>query len=159
MLDRPALTKLLPAVRLGPDVSGASFGRRDGHANPLRLLAALLAGIQRLGGTLRSHAQVREHRAAAAKASPSRSATRRASAPRVVIAAGLGSPALARQVGLEIPLRPQRGQVLVTERLAPLLPLPSSGLRQTRDGTVMIGADAGGSRLRHLDHQRGGRGR
>ena len=39
-----------------------------------------------------------------------------------------------------MPLRPQRGQILVTERLAPLLPLPSSGLRQTSDGTVMIGA-------------------
>jgi glycine/D-amino acid oxidase-like deaminating enzyme len=39
-----------------------------------------------------------------------------------------------------VPVRPQRGQVLVTERLAPFLPLPASGLRQTGEGTVMIGA-------------------
>src|SRR5690606_12662807 len=36
-------------------------------------------------------------------------------------------------------LRPQRGQLLVTERLAPMLPLPASGIRQTAEGTVMIG--------------------
>src|SRR5690606_6518876 len=64
----------------------------------------------------------------------------RFSAPRVVIAAGLGSTALAAQVGLHVPLRPQRGQILVTERIAPLLPFPASGLRQTREGTIMIGA-------------------
>lgn len=139
MLDRAELTKLLPKVRLGPDVAGASFGQRDGHANPLQLLAALHAGILRLGGDLRRNAAVRQ-------IVPSESGFAVAfgdetvSAPRVLIAAGLGSPALARQVGLEIPLRPQRGQILVTERLEPLLPLPTSGLRQTRDGTVMIGA-------------------
>jgi glycine/D-amino acid oxidase-like deaminating enzyme len=42
-------------------------------------------------------------------------------------------------VGLDVPLRPQRGQLMVTERLAPLLPLPASGIRQTGEGTVMIG--------------------
>ena len=59
MLDRAELEKLLPKVQLGAEVSGASFGRRDGHANPLRLLAALLTGCRRLGGTLRTRAQVR----------------------------------------------------------------------------------------------------
>jgi len=39
-----------------------------------------------------------------------------------------------------VPLKPERGQILVTERLDPFMPLPASGLRQTADGTVMIGA-------------------
>lgn len=139
MLDRTEVEKLVPGARLGPDVKGASFGRRDGHANPLKLLAALLAGLQRLGGTLRTRANVRS-------IVPSSNGftvifgDEQVSAPRLVIAAGLGSPALAEQVGLKIPLRPQRGQILVTERFAPFLKLPSSGLRQTSDGTVMIGA-------------------
>jgi glycine/D-amino acid oxidase-like deaminating enzyme len=42
-------------------------------------------------------------------------------------------------IGLEVPLHPERGQILVTERLAPVLPVPASGLRQTGEGTVMIG--------------------
>jgi octopine oxidase subunit B len=138
MVDRPGLERLLPKVTLGPDVTGASFGRRDGHANPLRLLAALHDAVIRLGGLIRSNARVRE-------IAGSRADFRLVVgqevilAPRIVIAAGLGTSALARQVGLDVPLRPERGQILVTERLDPLLPLPVSGLRQTADGTVMIG--------------------
>jgi glycine/D-amino acid oxidase-like deaminating enzyme len=139
MLDRAELAKLCPKIRFGADVTGASFGRRDGHANPLRLLAALHAGILRLGGDLRQHGAVRQI-AADGEGFTVAFGQESASAPRLVIAAGLGSQVLARQVDLEIPLRPQRGQVLVTERLAPFLPLPTSGLRQTREGTVMIGA-------------------
>lgn len=139
MLDRAALAKLLPKVALGSDVAGASFGRRDGHANPLKLLAALHAGIARHDGTLRSGATVREI-ARDGQGLRVSFGGEQITAPKVVIAAGLGSQALARQVGLEIPVRPQRGQVLVTERLAPFLPLPASGLRQTGEGTVMIGA-------------------
>ena len=139
MLDRTELEKLLPKVPLGPDVTGASFGRRDGHANPLKLLAALLAGFQRLGGTLRTRARVQN--IVPGKGSFTVNfGDEQIMAPRLVIAAGLGTVALASQVGLEIPLRPQRGQILVTERFAPFLPLPSSGFRQTSDGTVMIGA-------------------
>lgn len=139
MLDRTALEKLIPRVRFGPEVSGASLGLHDGHANPLKLLAALHSGITALGGTLRHCSRV------AGITSGSQGFTvgtqeERFSASRVVIAAGLGSAALAAQVGLHVPLRPQRGQVLVTERIAPLLPLPASGLRQTREGTIMIGA-------------------
>jgi glycine/D-amino acid oxidase-like deaminating enzyme len=139
MLDRRALEKLLPRVTLGSDVVGASFGRLDGHANPLRLLSALHAAVIRLGGQVRSNAAVRE---IAGIGSDFRLVVGEAviEAPRIVIAAGLGSPALARQVGLDIPAGPERGQILVTERLAPFLPLPASGLRQTADGTVMIGA-------------------
>jgi glycine/D-amino acid oxidase-like deaminating enzyme len=139
MLDRPMLDRLLPKVKLGPAVTGASFGHRDGHANPLRLLAALQGGVLRLGGGIRRNVTVHT----IAKAGPDFRLTagnETISAPRIVIAAGLGTPALARQVGLEVPLRPQRGQVLVTERVEPFLPLPASGLRQTTEGTVMIGA-------------------
>jgi glycine/D-amino acid oxidase-like deaminating enzyme len=139
MLDRAELAKLLPKIRFGADVIGASFGHRDGHANPLRLLAALHASLLRLGGDLRRGGAVRRI-AAHCEGFTVTFGEENASAPRLVIAAGLGSQVLAQQVGLEIPLRPQRGQVLVTERLEPFLPLPSSGLRQTREGTVMIGA-------------------
>eukprot|EP01037_Dinobryon_pediforme_P002109 gene2109-2146_t len=139
MVDRPSLERLLPKVTLGPDVVGASFGRLDGHTNPLRLLSALRSGVIRHGGQVRGDCAVREISRDGADFRLDAGADI-ITAPRIVIAAGLGSPALASQVGFDIPLRPQRGQVLVTERLAPFLPLPASGLRQTADGTVMIGA-------------------
>src|SRR3546814_8950178 len=58
----------------------------------------------------------------------------------VVIAAGTATPGIARRVALDVPVRPQRGQILVTERLAPILPMPSVPIRQTAEGTVLIGS-------------------
>jgi glycine/D-amino acid oxidase-like deaminating enzyme len=139
MVERGALERLVPRVRLGPDVTGASFGRHDGHVNPLRLLAALQAGFVRRGGTL-----LRERPAGRIRPKASGFAVEAGGevlhAARVVIAAGLGTAALAGQVGLDLPIRPQRGQILVTERVAPFLPFPASGIRQTGDGTVMLGS-------------------
>jgi len=139
MLDRAELEKLLPKVALGPDVAGASFGHHDGHVNPLKLLASLHEAIRRLGGMLRPNTPVQTI-AARDGAFVVNSGDERFEAGRVVISAGLGSALLASQVGIEVPLRPQRGQILVTERIEPFLPLPTSGLRQTAEGTLMIGS-------------------
>ena len=139
MLDRGALARLLPRARLGADVVGASFGWRDGHVNPLRLLAALHQGILRHGGQLRGICPVRSIVPSPHGDFTLHTAHGPINTPRVVVAAGLGSRSLAAGVGLTVPIRPQRGQILVTERLEPVLPLPISGLRQTREGTVMIG--------------------
>ena len=59
-------------------------------------------------------------------------------APRVVLAAGLGNAVLAPLFGLNAPVEPQRGQILVTER-AQLLPMPTTTIRQTVEGGIMLG--------------------
>ena len=144
MLDRTALEKLLPKVQLGPDVVGASFGHDDGHVNPLKLLASLHEGIRRMGGTIRPNTPV-QNITGSGGGFIIQSGNERFEADRVVISAGLGSSDLARQVGIEVPLRPQRGQILVTERTEPFLPLPASGLRQTAEGMMMIGTTQEGT--------------
>jgi glycine/D-amino acid oxidase-like deaminating enzyme len=138
MLDRPALERLLPGVRLGPAVTGASFGRLDGHANPLRLLAAMHRALVRHGGRLLAGHPVTRLAPDGAGFEVAAGGARFRT-EKVVIAAGIGSGLLARQVGLEVPVRPQRGQLLVTERFAPVLPYPASGIRQTREGSIMVG--------------------
>jgi glycine/D-amino acid oxidase-like deaminating enzyme len=40
---------------------------------------------------------------------------------------------------LSAPVRPQRGQIIVLERVKPFLAYPTATLRQTDDGTVLIG--------------------
>jgi len=140
MLDDGAVRALLPGIELGREVSGASLGRRDGHANPLRLLASLQAGIVRKGGSLRGGSTVHSVEAQAGGGFTVGFGSEKLSAARVVIAAGIGSTALARQVGLDVPIRPQRGQILVTEKVMPVLPLPTLDVRQTREGSIMIGA-------------------
>ncbi|KAK45427.1 MULTISPECIES: FAD-binding oxidoreductase [Caballeronia] len=139
MIGRNELERLLPNARLGKDVFGASLGSLDGHVNPLRLLAAMQAAFLRRGGTLRSGQKVTSIKLLAGGGFEVIAGARAARAERVLVSAGLGSAALGPMVGLDVPIRPQRGQLLVTERLAPLLPLPASGLRQTGEGTVMIG--------------------
>lgn len=144
MLDRKSVEALIPRVRLGPEVTGAGFGRRDGHCNPLRLLAGLHSGIVRHGGRLLGASPVHSLQSDGKGNFTIGFGDRQVSSPRIVIAAGLGSKALAAQVGLDVPLNPERGQILVTERVEPFLPLPMSGLRQTREGTLMIGATQDG---------------
>lgn len=143
MIERSALEKLLPGTQLGREVVGAGVGVADGHCNPLKLLRALLQAIGSRGGAVAGNHHVTEidprldgsfHVHARTPLGP-----RCFQTGQVIIAAGLGSTPLGAMVALEVPLRPQRGQLLVTERLDPILRLPASGIRQTRDGTVMIG--------------------
>ena len=54
-------------------------------------------------------------------------------------AAGLGSARLAPQLGLSVPVVPQRGQVLVTQRAAPRLAHPTVYVRQTGEGSFLLG--------------------
>ena len=56
-----------------------------------------------------------------------------------MLASGLGNATLAPQVGLHAAVRPQRGQILVLERLQPLLEYPLATLRQTDEGTILVG--------------------
>ena len=139
MLDRNELRRRFPSMRLGDDVVGASFGELDGQVNPLKLLLALHTAYVRRGGQLRSNHAVTAIDQLRGGGFEVTAGAFRARSERVIVAAGLGSALLGPMVGLNVPIRPQRGQILVTERLAPLLPLANSGLRQNAEGTVLIG--------------------
>lgn len=139
MVDRSELERMVPAVTFGSEVVGASYCEADGHANPLQLLSALQRGIRALGGRIifRSTVEAIQPRSDGFQV---RTAHGTHVAPRVVVAAGLATQSLTDPLGFNVPVRAERGQLLVTERLASLLPYPGSGLRQTVDGTIMIGA-------------------
>lgn len=140
MLSRAELDRLQPKVRFGPTVSGAVFGRSDGHLNPMRMLAALHAGVERHGGVVRGGCVVNSITGEKSRGFEIRFGTDTIIAHKVVIAAGLASRELAHQVGIDFPLRSQRGQLLISERLEPFLTLPTGGLRQTREGTMLMGS-------------------
>ncbi len=42
-------------------------------------------------------------------------------------------------VGLDVPVAPLKGQILVTERARPLFDLPTHVVRQTDEGSILIG--------------------
>jgi glycine/D-amino acid oxidase-like deaminating enzyme len=136
LLDRAALVRRLPG--LGPDVVGGSWSDLDGHCNPLRLLDALHGACARAGIAYRPATTVRTiapHRGAFALDTSGGPVH----AGRVVLAAGLGNARLAPMVGLRAPVEPNQGQVLALERVQPFLSIPVETLRQTDDGTVLVG--------------------
>jgi hydrogen cyanide synthase HcnC len=135
MLDHDEVEKMLPQI--GPQVAGASFCPADGHVNALRLLHALHVGFARLGGSYRSNHAV-ERIAPRAGGFRLHTATAELAARRIVLAAGLGNARLAPMLGLNAPVRPQRGQIIVTEKVAPFMNHVVHTIRQTDEGGVMI---------------------
>jgi glycine/D-amino acid oxidase-like deaminating enzyme len=127
---------MLPGI--GPAVSGASWTPYDGHANPLQLLHALHKGFAQKGGRYLPGSRV-TYAAAAPADFRVRTAIGEIAAPKIVLAAGLGNAALAPLFGLAAPVEPQRGQILVTERSAQVLPMPTTTIRQTVEGGIMLG--------------------
>lgn len=136
ILDRKEVADLLPG--LGPAVAGAGFCAEDGHASPHGLLLALHRAILKRGGRILSGRAVHSieragglWRVGAARA--------RFDADKLVLAAGAGNRALGAMVGLPAPVFGLKGQILVTERLAPKFGMPTHKIRQTEAGTLLLG--------------------
>ncbi len=135
VLGHNRLREMLPAI--GPQVAGAIYGPEDGHTNPLVLLRALTTAFTRRGGAIENGAPVRD-------IEPQSSGFRIGSDPgwraeKVVLCAGLGNAQLAPMVGMHAPVKPNRGQVLICERVKPFLPYPTAQIRQVGEGAVQIG--------------------
>lgn len=124
---------------IGPKVVGAILHHQDGHANPLKLLKALAQGVLRAGGRLLTGKTVRSVRKFDGFEIVCSDGTR-INAEKIVLAAGLGAAELGPQFGFLAPIRPQRGQILVTEKLPKFIKRPSLITRQVEEGGVQIGA-------------------
>jgi octopine oxidase subunit B len=136
IMDHARVKGFLPDI--GPEVAGASFSKLDGHCNSLRLFRALNAGMQKLGVTyLSDHIVDAIHHEAGEFQLTTKHGEVRAGG--LVLAAGIANARLGPMVGLDVPVRPQRGQLIVTEKTAPFLHFPVSTVRQTDEGGVMIG--------------------
>jgi glycine/D-amino acid oxidase-like deaminating enzyme len=136
MLDLKAARTLLPA--LGPTVFGASYSPMDGHVNPLKLLGSLHQACRQRGVAIHT----RQHVTTVAKQGSGfevQAGAQRWQAGRVVLAAGLANRTLAPHIGLQVPVAPNRGEVLITERLPPVLSYPNNLIRQTDEGTIQVG--------------------
>ena len=138
MIGRDELQKRITGMELGPSIVGASYSHHDGHVNPVLLLRAMHMAFKQAGGhycpgTVATRIQ---HDGTRFQVQTPKG---RFTAPKLVLAAGLGIPKLAAMLDMHIPVAPERGQILVTERVRPLLTYPISGIRQTDEGSFMFG--------------------
>lgn len=137
-LDRAGVARRLGTV--GGDVAGGTWSALDGDCNPMRLLRALHAAIGHAEVTRRSDAPVLHIEPGAGAAGFTIiTANRAVTCDRVVLAAGLSNAKLAPLVGLTAPVTPNKGQIVVLERVERFLDMPLENIRQTDEGTVMIG--------------------
>lgn len=136
MMDLDDLRQVFPHI--GDGVVGASFTPWDGHCNPLRLFRSMHAAFAKRGGRY-----FPGHRVGAISKKDGtfeiQTTSGRFSAARLVLAAGNATRELAPKVGLSAPVRPERGQILVTTKLQPFLNGPTAMLRQTDEGSVLCG--------------------
>ena len=136
IFDHDRTKAMLPA--LGPEVVGSIYCPLDGHVNSLRLFRALHASMKVLGVAYRSeHAVdriVTERRGFRVSGKWGEIA-----AEKVVIAAGLSNQRLAAMAGIHAPVVPSKGQIIVTEKAARFLEYPTGTIRQTDEGSVMLG--------------------
>lgn len=137
VLGHNALHREEPAI--GPKVVGAILHHQDGHANPLKLMRALADDVRRLGGQVLNGKHVTHvdkpdlFRVSCDDGTEVRGR-------KIVLSAGLGAMSLGPMLGFKAPIRSQRGQVMITEKLPKLINRPSLIARQTDEGGIQIGA-------------------
>lgn len=124
---------------LGPAVAGVSYTPMDGHCNPLKLFHALHTANQRRGVQYRPNTPAVTIQWRNGMFTVQAPNGEQFQAPKLVVAAGLANQSLSAEVGMHVPVRPNKGQVLITERLAPQLRCASNYVRQTDEGSIQIG--------------------
>jgi glycine/D-amino acid oxidase-like deaminating enzyme len=135
ILDRAGVRARIGQVG---DIAGGTWCPLDGECNPLRLLRALRAGVAAAGGAvLAGHGVDRIERSSGRFVLHTPHGA--VACDRVVLAAGLGNARLAPMAGLAAPVLPNKGQILVTERVPRFLEAVVENVRQTDEGTVLIG--------------------
>lgn len=138
MLSRSELEAKLPGVAWGREVCGAAWCEEDGLVDALALLRALRAALPKVG--------VRYTQGLACAIAPLsgggfavESTAGRIACRRLVLAAGLANRRLARFALPHVPIFPDKGQVLLMERLPFVMPTPVLGATQTLAGTTIVG--------------------
>lgn len=128
--------------QLSPGVVGAAFCPLDGQVNSLKYTDALARGVVRLGGQVKAGVEMTGIRSTGRHTWSVVTSDGELGAEWVVNCAGVYAPEIGRMVGVDIPIAPNKGHVLVTEAIPPLIRRRISGptlIRQTANGNMLLG--------------------
>jgi len=119
LLDGRQARELEPSLSEG--ILGCTYSPLDGQVNPIALALAFLRRAKEKGAKIIPHTEVKGFSLESDRIVNVRTAAGTIETKKVVNAAGVHAPEIGRMVGVEIPIRPRRGQIVVTEAYAPLL--------------------------------------
>ena len=122
LLPPDDLRKIVPGLNLD-GVVGGTFCPTDGYAGPNEVVQGITRATRRLGVRVLEGAEVIEVEATDSRATGVKIKGGEFAAPVIVCAAGVGSRTVGKMVGLDIPVRPYRRSLFVTQ------PLPALGPR------------------------------
>lgn len=119
LLDAQQARRLEP--QLADNLWGAAYSPLDGQVNPIALTLGFALGAKTHGAQLITGSAVRSIDTAGGRVSAVQTDAVRIETDVVVNAAGAHSPEIGSLLGLTIPIKPRRGQIIVTEACPPLI--------------------------------------
>lgn len=124
---------------------GATYNKRDGHANPFHVTRAYLTAAERLGASINFFTEVTGIKTSDGKVRGVSTSAGDIDTPIVINAAGPWAAPIGAMAGVDLPLYTQRHQILVTEPvgwlLDPMVMSFSIGIycQQTPHGSLIMG--------------------
>lgn len=125
MLSPTDLKEYLPEV--GKGIKGGSFCPQDAQVNPISLTLGLAQKAQEMGATILRGCRVENIVVTNNRVREVHTTAGNIHSRRVVCAAGIGSNQIGKMIIVDVPVLPQRGQILVTEQCDPILKTLVSG--------------------------------
>jgi len=160
LLDSHEAREIEPC--LSPNIAGATYSPMDAQVNPISLCLALAEAAELLGAKILTNTEVTNISISNGKVNGVVTSNGVIKSDIVVNAAGVYAPIIGNMVGVDLLIKPRRGQILVTEPVPQMLsrvmicsryitskfgshrgqnPLGVGlALEQTRAGTILIGS-------------------
>ena len=114
VLDPKGAREVVPHLNI-EGLLGATFCPTDGHANPFHCTFAYAKGAERMGVEFATYTEVTGLRTANGKITGVETSKGYVEAGTVINAAGYNASRIAGMVGVDVPVLPERHQILITE--------------------------------------------
>lgn len=119
LLDGQQARQMMPV--LGDSVIGASYSPRDAQINPLELVVACAQAAKRYGAVFANHTKLQGIEISGNSILAVQTSAGRVLTDTVINAAGVWASEVARLGGVELNISPLKGELLVTERMPPMM--------------------------------------
>lgn len=114
ILDAKGAKEIVPHLNT-KGILGATFCPTDGHADPFHCTFAYARGAERMGAEIATYTEVTGLRASGGKITGVETSGGFVEAATVINAAGFNASIITRMAGVDVPVRPERHQILITE--------------------------------------------
>lgn len=104
---------------LGKHLLGCTYSPQDGHVNPFKLNLGFARAARKYGAELLIETELTGFKTSGSRLNGIKTNKGDMDAETVIIAAGAWSSLLGQKLGLFLPIKPRRGQIVITEPCAP----------------------------------------